>query len=239
MRPRDRNVVIFGESGSGKSSVVNAITQSQRAQTSSGATGCTFRCERHEVDLSGKKFVLFDTVGLNEGNEGTVPGAEAEKSLKNLMRKLMSPGSDGIGLLVYCVRGARGSRALVKNYNLVHSATHQKNIPIVVVVTGLEDYEPTMESWWEKNGQRLHNNDMHVEDHACVTTLPEDSHLSHDLAQRIRDSCTTLRNLILNNYSEWTPVESWLQLFLAEVRKRISGRLDIGRSSLHTPVSCA
>jgi len=46
----------------------------------------------------------------------------------------------------------------------------QKLIPIVVVVTGLEDEEPEMESWWSKNQHSFAKYGMVFDGHACVTT---------------------------------------------------------------------
>jgi len=238
MRPRARNVVIFGESGSGKSSVINAITQSRRAKTSNSAAGCTFRFEKHEVDLSGERFVLFDTVGLDEGTAGTVPAAEAVENLKSLLRELMNAGSGGIGLLVYCVRSVRIGRALLRNYNLFYSAICRKKVPIVIVVTGLENQVPTMDSWWDTNEKEFNNYGMHFEDHACVTTLQNHSEIADVFTQRITESSDKLRSLILNNCSEWKADESWLKLSLAEVRNMISDRWNIGRSSPSTLVVC-
>lgn len=103
-RAGGRNVVIFGETGVGKSSIINTIAQKELAKTSNDAPGCTSSSERYPVEISSQRFVLLDTAGLNEGNEGTVPAAKAEKQLKSLLRELMSSGSDGIGLLVYCAQ---------------------------------------------------------------------------------------------------------------------------------------
>jgi GTPase SAR1 family protein len=228
--PRARNVVIFGESGSGKSSVINALAQNQVAATSSSAAGCTFRYQKHEVELSGERFVLFDTVGLDEGTAGTVPAAEAEANLKSLLRELMSPGSNGIGLLVYCVRSVRVSRALLRNYNLFYSAICRKKVPIVVIVTGLENQEPDMESWWYANGREFKRCGMHFEDYACVTTLRKHPGIPDVFTQRITDSRENLRTLILNNCSEWIADVSWLALSFADVRNMISGRWNSDRS---------
>ncbi|KAG2747336.1 hypothetical protein P692DRAFT_20643007, partial [Suillus brevipes Sb2] len=200
-RPLERNIVIFGDSGSGKSSVINAIAQTQLAKTSSSATGCTFAYQRYRVEISGQTFVLFDTAGLNEGTAGTVPAAKADENLKNLLNELMSPRSDGIGLLVYCVRSTRARRALIRNYNIFYSAICRKKVPIVVVVTGLEN-EPDMESWWTANGKEFKSRGMHFEDHACVTTLRKHSGISDVFTRRIEESSETLRNLVVNNCSD-------------------------------------
>ncbi|OAX31696.1 hypothetical protein K503DRAFT_870523 [Rhizopogon vinicolor AM-OR11-026] len=203
-QPRARNIVIFGEAGSGKSSVINAITQSHRAETSSSAAGCTFRYQRHGVEISGENFVLYDTVGLDEGTAGTVPAAEAEENLKSLLRELVGSGSNGISLLVYCVRSVRVSRALLRNYNLFYSAICRKKVPVVIVVTGLENQESTMDSWWDTNGMVFKKFGMYFEDHACVTTLRDSPDIPDVFAHRITESRDILRGLILNNCSEYT-----------------------------------
>ncbi|OAX32286.1 hypothetical protein K503DRAFT_727157 [Rhizopogon vinicolor AM-OR11-026] len=200
---RARNVVIFGPSGSGKSSVINAIAQRHIAEVSNDATGCTSHCQGHKIELYGESFVLFDTVGLGEGTAGTVPAAKAEKDLKSLLRELTSPKSDGLDLLVYCVGSGKDSgriSGLVRNYRLVYSTICQKKVPIVVVVTGLERYEPDMESWWSANEKQFTDSGMHFRGHACVATLDGDSDILESRSSlHITESCKSLRKLILNN----------------------------------------
>ncbi|KIK47960.1 hypothetical protein CY34DRAFT_104280 [Suillus luteus UH-Slu-Lm8-n1] len=87
----EKTVVIFGETGSGKSSVINVIAQKQVAATSNDALGCTSEPKRYPVEISGQKFVLFDTAGLNEGTAGTkgvpivvvVTGLESESPMES------------------------------------------------------------------------------------------------------------------------------------------------------------
>ncbi|KAG2337299.1 hypothetical protein BDR05DRAFT_1063344 [Suillus weaverae] len=107
-----RNVVIFDETGVGKSSIINTIAQKELTKTSNDAPGCTFSSECYPGEISSQRFVLLDTAGLNEGNEGMVPAAKAEKQLKSLLRELMSSESNGIGLLVYCVHSTSAPHAL-------------------------------------------------------------------------------------------------------------------------------
>ncbi|KAG2063145.1 hypothetical protein BDR04DRAFT_597530 [Suillus decipiens] len=172
--PWGRNIVIFGQTGTGKSSIINAIAREQLAGTSNDAAGCTSGYKRHPVTISGQRFVLFDTAGLGEGPAGTVPDKEAKRQLKSLLRQLMNSRSpsDGIGLL--------------------------KKIPIVIVITGLEQ-EPNMESWWDQNKDKLKS--MHFTGHACVTALQEHPGNSEDFTRRIAESRDILSNLLVGNCS--------------------------------------
>ncbi|KAG1786484.1 uncharacterized protein HD556DRAFT_1415468 [Suillus plorans] len=231
IRSLKRNVVIFGDSGSGRSSVINAIAQTQPAKTSSSATGCTFAYERHTVEISGQTFVLFDTAGLNEGTAAKVPAAKVEKNLKNLLNELMSPKSDGIGLLVYCVRSTSARRALLRNYHIFYSGICRKKVPIVVAVTGLEN-ELDMESWWDANGKEFTIRGMHFEDHACVTTLRKHSGIPDVFTRRIEESSETLRNLLVKNCSDWAVDDSWFKQCLTAVQNLIS---DSGNSERSLP----
>lgn len=236
-RPRQRNVVIFGESGSGKSSVINAITQTQLAETSSDATGCTFSYQCYPVEISGQRYVLFDTAGLNEGSTGAVPAAKAEKELKRLLRGLMSPGSDGIGLLVYCVRSTRARQALIRNYDLFYSVICRKKVPIVVVVTGLEN-ETDMRGWWYANAKEFKSRGMYFQDHACVTTLHKHAGISDVFTRRIAESREIVRNLVVNNCSEWAVDNTWFKQSFADAQYVIRHNWNGERSSPSTLIIC-
>ncbi|KAG1725512.1 hypothetical protein EDB19DRAFT_1947052 [Suillus lakei] len=201
-RARGRNVIIFGETGVGKSSIINTIAQQELAKTSNDGSGCTPSAERHPVEISGQRFILFDTAGLNEGSEGTVPAAKAEKQLKSLLRELMSPGSDGISLLVYCVRSTSSPHIHARAYNTFYAGICQKKVPIVVVATGLER-ETRMESWWDMNREKFESHGMHFAGHACVTALQEYEGIPKVFITPIAESGETLRDLVVNNCSDW------------------------------------
>ncbi|KAG2053326.1 P-loop containing nucleoside triphosphate hydrolase protein [Suillus hirtellus] len=197
-----RNIVVFGEAGAGKSSVINAIAQKQLAKTSNDAHGCTATAQRYPVEISGQKFVLFDTAGLGEGSPGAVPDAEAKRQLKNLLCRLMSSTSPsgGIDLLVYCVSSTTARNAIIRAYDMFYSKVCKKKVPIVIVITRLED-ETNMESWWDKNSGRFKS--MHFAGHACVTALQEYPGIPDGHIRRIAESSDTLRNLLLNNCSHY------------------------------------
>ncbi|KAG1848057.1 P-loop containing nucleoside triphosphate hydrolase protein [Suillus subalutaceus] len=163
-RERERNIVIFGETGSGKSSFINTIAQRQLARTFNDAHGCTSTPERYPVEISGRKYVLIDTPGLNEPPEGTVPDVKAKELLNSLLRELMGSRSDDIGLLVYCVRSRTHPYNFVKAYNKVYSEICHKRVPIILVVEGWRN-EREMESWWITNAEQCNRYGMHFENY--------------------------------------------------------------------------
>ena len=112
---------------------------------------------------------FWDTTGLDEGSEGTVPAEEAENKLKELMRDLAHSG--GINLIIYCIRCTRLTRALRRNYDLFYVALCQERVPVALVVTGLEHQQGEMETWWVQNEAALRRHEMRFNAHACVTTV--------------------------------------------------------------------
>ncbi|KAG2036969.1 P-loop containing nucleoside triphosphate hydrolase protein [Suillus americanus] len=165
------NVVIFGETGAGKSSLINLVTKGHTAPTSNDTTGCTTQTDVYDLSIeliqsNLLKVKLFDTPGLDEGSEGAVPDKEAQQVLKKVLQNLRND----VHLLMYCVRGVRVRRALYRNYNLIRSQVKGR-VPIVLVVTCLEDQEPSMEDWWKNNERIISDFGMTFAGHACVTTM--------------------------------------------------------------------
>ncbi|KAN0091381.1 P-loop containing nucleoside triphosphate hydrolase protein [Tylopilus felleus] len=214
-----RNIVVFGESGVGKSSLINLIAGQSIAATSNDVQGCTSRHTKYELQVEDTPYAIWDTPGLDEGTHGTVPAKIAEKYLKQLLRDLSK--ANGIYLLVYCIRGARLRKTLLSSYNLFYSAICRKKVPIVAVVTGLETYEGEMEDWWSANEIGLAILKMHFDGHACVTTLDADKVNSPALKQRCHASRQAVLSLIASTCARdhWTAEQDgWVSTALPDVR---------------------
>ncbi|KAF9222622.1 hypothetical protein BS17DRAFT_735456 [Gyrodon lividus] len=220
--PRPLNVVVFGESGVGKSSVINMIAGKNVTKTSNDAVGCTFCHQCHEVILNGLKVNLWDTAGLDEGTEGTVPAIQAEENLKAFLRQVTRRA--GIDLLMYCVRGTRLRKALLRNYNIFYAAICRKKVPVALIVTGLENYEGEMDSWWTEHAEDLVKHGMRFDAHACVTTIQSD----HPAIQsRLEHSRVELRKLIQENFEAITwraDEDSLISASLPDVRALMGSR---------------
>ncbi|KAG1851678.1 hypothetical protein F4604DRAFT_1305506 [Suillus subluteus] len=216
------NVVIFGETGAGKSSLINLVAGTSKALISCDATGCTTETNGYDVLIQNEtlKVKLFDTVGLGEGPEGKVPDKDARRILKKLLRDLMK--HTGIHLLMYCVRGVRATKALCRNYDLIRSEVKER-VPIVLVATSLEDKGPEMEEWWRDNERSISNFGMTFAGHACVTTVNIDKYAEDKLKRRHKQSyhavCQLIEQCRLSERAQ-TPqldVGRWLHVTIQQV----------------------
>jgi len=193
--PVPANVVIFGETGAGKSSLINMIVGEEVAETSSSAIGCTFESKPYPVEVDGVPLVLWDTSGLNEGDKGKVEG---RKAVAQLYRLIQSLENDGVSLLVFCVRGPRIKETTIKNYQLFHSAFCLEKVPILLVVTGLEEEDP-MDAWWRKNKDAFDTQKMLFNAHACVTaTRGKMKQGTYIYEEEFQESRVKVRKLILD-----------------------------------------
>ena len=82
------NIILFGETGVGKSSVINLIAEKPIAEVSPDVDGCTMNSKEYSFDVLTRRIRLWDTVGLEEPQMG-VNGylAAIEKALA-LIRSL-------------------------------------------------------------------------------------------------------------------------------------------------------
>ena len=159
------NVIIFGETGAGKSSLVNMIAGKYVAPTSSGSVGCTFQSTSYTVNIDGILFNLHDTAGLDEARGGTIAKHDAIVQLYTLLRKLET----GVNLLIFCMRGPRITESCVKNWRLFREIICQRHVPIILAVTGLENEENGMDAWWKQNQEHFTKYEMYPNGVACLT----------------------------------------------------------------------
>src|SRR5262245_1317152 len=118
--PREEmpNVIVFGEAGAGKSSVVNMLSGGKSASTSDRALGRTFDNVPYEKTISGMKFRIFDTIGLNEAT----PWSEIPRDVGPGLRLLIQQLADGVSLLVHVVRAPRVTETTEQNYRMFYQS---------------------------------------------------------------------------------------------------------------------
>jgi len=218
-RMSTKNIVLFGETGAGKSSVVNLMAGKEVAKTSPDMERCTLHWQEHFIAFDGHQYKVFDTVGLEEPQLGMKEYLGIIENAYNLITKLQKEG--GIDLLLFCVRAGRVTATLQTNYRLFYEWLCEKNVPIVLVLTGLER-ENNMEDWWDRNARVFNQYGIEVNGHACITAANRLDGRHKDLYAL---SQTLVRNLVIQHSSgKSVPFdEGFFQRFIRSLKGLIRG----------------
>ncbi|KIJ06534.1 hypothetical protein PAXINDRAFT_19376 [Paxillus involutus ATCC 200175] len=164
------NIILFGETGVGKSSVVNLIAGQKVADVSPETGLCTMSSTHYAFFVEGRQFHIWDTVSLEEPELGGANGyLPAVQKSNELIQQLSTQG--GVDLLLFCMRGNRVTATTQSNYRLFYEVLCGSKVPIALVVTHLER-EPVMEDWWRRNVNSLDRYGIKSAGHACVTAIP-------------------------------------------------------------------
>lgn len=214
------NVIIFGEAGVGKSSVVNLIAGSKLAETSPDAGACTFASNPYHVVLQNNRpFRVWDTIGLNEAEISRADYLRAIKQAYKLIKELERSG--GIHLLLLCMRG-RITNSVQQNYRLFVNVLCGKKVPLGVVVTNLEN-EQCLEGWWTANEAVFKNSGISAHGHACITASPGMGNIFLDRYEESRKRMhELLLGLTLSSSKGWRREKrTWLIDLLGKLGKML------------------
>ncbi|KAF8149964.1 hypothetical protein B0H34DRAFT_731902 [Crassisporium funariophilum] len=206
-------ILLFGKTGAGKSSIINMLDGDVPATVSSSARGVTTKSALYHKTIDAQVYRIYDTAGLNEGSAGRVPAQAAIEDLHGLMRTL----TDGINLLVFVMRGPRIVGDEARNYKMIYETICNKNIPIVIIVTGLEGIlkDPDQDEWWRECRKDFDTYGMMFAGHACITARENSVYQSLYM-----DSQRKVETLIKNEYSHkpWRmPERSWISNVITQV----------------------
>jgi hypothetical protein len=152
------NVILVGEAGAGKSSIINMIAGTRIANT----------LENHPyyiLPVHGRNFRFFDTAGFNGGEWDAVGRSVAIVKLHDLIAGL----DDGINLLMFCMRGPRINNAAYQSWKILHDILCKKQIRFVLVITGLEGQN--MDGWWWNNRWTFEDKGIYPVETACITAI--------------------------------------------------------------------
>ena len=152
-------ILVFGSTGSGKTSLCNSLASAERPATAS-ARGVTFESFVFPPFSTPEGSILLtDTVGLNESDKGSVKSADAVQQLI----KLIKHSKDGYNLLIHVMRGPRITKDFTDNYEFFVKILTQSKIPCILVVTGCEATNP-MSDWMDSNRAEFMNQGLTYSD---------------------------------------------------------------------------
>ncbi|KAG2153675.1 P-loop containing nucleoside triphosphate hydrolase protein, partial [Suillus bovinus] len=218
-----RNIVIFGETGAGKSSVINLLAGQQIAHISPDSHRCTLHWMEYQITLDNEtRYKVFDTVGLEEPRLQTEEYLSAISNAYNLINTLKERG--GINLLLFCIRGGRVTATMQSNYRLFFEFLCEEKVPLVLVVTNLER-EITMEDWYTRHKGYLEKYNIRSAGHACITA---GNFLDGRHREKYEESYGILRRVVgahCNASMEgWTGGRGWLASFIRKLVEFVVGR---------------
>ncbi|KAG1859579.1 P-loop containing nucleoside triphosphate hydrolase protein [Suillus subalutaceus] len=215
---RHTNIVLFGQVGAGKSSLVNLMAGKNVARTSSDMRSCTLHWQEYPIKFDDKSYNVFDTVGLEEPQLGIPQYLDAVENAYTLIQNLERRG--GIDLLLLCMRAGRLTPTLQTNYRLFHEFLCDKKVPIVVVITYLENEVGEMDDWWKRNQYAFDGREIYVAGHACITAI------RGNYPDRYAQSRTTIRKLVAADGQKeaWKGGDSTFVLFVRKLTGLLVGK---------------
>lgn len=126
------NVLVIGNTGVGKSTLINAVLGEEKANIGWGTRGGTDRLQIYESEEL--PFRLIDTVGFDPA---TRRGRQAISAVRKWSRERAKSGTEDsdINVIWFCIDGT--SRKLLKKSidTLIRATSIWKTVPIIVVIT--------------------------------------------------------------------------------------------------------
>lgn len=126
------NVLVIGNSGVGKSTLINSVLGDEKAKTGYGITGTTDKLEIYESEEI--PFRIIDTVGFEPS---FIKGKKAINAVKKWSKESVKEGKKDseINVIWFCIEGT-SSKLFPKTIKDLSKATEMwKTVPVVVVIT--------------------------------------------------------------------------------------------------------
>ncbi|KAI6159902.1 P-loop containing nucleoside triphosphate hydrolase protein [Pisolithus thermaeus] len=158
-------VMVLGEIGVGKSSMVNLIVGEYVAGCSPDVEVCTRGTTKHEATVESMKLHIWEVSGFNKPEDLKKNAPDIEDKFGPMLEARAS-----VNVILFCMRGQKVTATTKRILERIHGI-FKKRIPIVLVINHLER-ERDMEDWWRRNQNTL-GTSMSGTRHTCVTGLPD------------------------------------------------------------------
>ncbi|WP_027108167.1 GTPase [Lacticigenium naphthae] len=126
------NVLVIGNSGVGKSTLINSVLGDEMAKTGFGSSGTTEKLDIYESEEF--PFRIIDTVGFEQS---LVKQFKAINAVKKWSKDSIKDGKENtkINLIWFCIDGTSSKLFPETIKNLSRATAMWKTVPIIVVIT--------------------------------------------------------------------------------------------------------
>ena len=128
------NVLVIGNSGVGKSTLINAVLGEDLIETKFGTEGTTKELRLYKSNDESVPFQLIDTVGFEPS---TIKRFQAIHAVRKWSSECAKKGNENnqINVIWFCVDGTSAKLFDQTVNNLLSATTMWKSVPIIVVIT--------------------------------------------------------------------------------------------------------
>lgn len=194
-----RRILVVGSTGVGKSSLIKYLLKSNNNKEynnitiSSSASGCTFEYAEYNYN----KFILIDTVGLNETDNGTISGVDAFNKLCNFIYK----NKEGFSLILFIIKKGRITNESKSTFDIFVNKIIDGRVPVILTITGCENEEP-MNAWLNNsNTHTLAVNGFKYKDALCCSFAETTNKKLDIIYDEYRNQSIKELNSLINKYN--------------------------------------
>lgn len=157
------NVLVIGNSGVGKSTLINAVLGENCAITSWGTHGTTKKLELYEPANENVPFRLIDTIGFEPN---LIQEQRAIKAVKDWSKDCAKKGHEDnqINVIWFCIEGTKRKLFAKEIQQLSRATSMWESVPVIVVITksySMPERESNIEMVYQAFAmQKKHGNNL-------------------------------------------------------------------------------
>ena len=179
------DIVLLGEIGVGKSSVINLIAKEKVAEVSPDTIGCTKTPVKYTFEERGRTFHLYDTPGLVDPQMGVKPFVDPIDTIQKLIRSLGN--GNGPDLLLFCIDNSKPTTALQRNYRLFCKVICKDKASFALAITKLEEGHDA-NVWMSRHGATIRKYGIDCLGYIGLGRAQKNSGPNADLDGQLRES---------------------------------------------------
>ena len=191
------NVLVIGNSGVGKSTLINAVLGKEAAKTGWGTHGTTKSLEIYESERDEVPFRVIDTIGFEPNY---LKERRAVDAVRKWSRNCARAGSENnrIDVIWFCVDGTRAKLFAEDIRRMTRSVSMWKSVPVIAVITksySVPDREKNVEmvrsAFSEQKGSRNPLRDI-IPVVASIYTISDTAYAPPDGIPQLIDATNAL-----------------------------------------------